>query len=316
MHVHPAIARLRGEGAPQPQAQALAERALAAWRARPKVAGVIAALGDYGAGAGLADCRALAALLADQEAALELVTDLAERLIAAQRASPLAPLPLAHAAQASLARLRLAESGRAALRLAVFAPCASVQPASVLFEDGEAHELVLAGSGEAARYWQEGATLACSRLACAPGTRISRAGPGDARQVLGVTRPLLVLQLTREAIAPVPAREVAWPSGALLKTISASKRASQQMMALAVLGALAHRPAAAAMADLACDRSAERDLRWESLRQLLALDARAGMALLAKLAAPGGEDALAAPAALLRHNLLAVQPELALLEPA
>ena len=85
-----------------------------------------------------------------------------------------------------------------------------------------------------------------------------------------MTQPLLVLQLTRAALRPLPSREYALHDGRLIKTTSACKRTSQQLMALGVLGALAHRPA----------------LGWM----------RAGMALLARLAARD-DDALSQPAA-------------------
>lgn len=130
-----------------------------------------------------------------------------------------------------------------------------------------------------------------------------------------MTQPLLVLQLTRAATRPLPSREFALPEGRLIKTISACKRTSQQTMALGVLGALAHRPALDAMERLALDPMAERDLRWEALRQVLGMDARAGMALLARLATRG-DDVLSAPAAHLQRTLIAAQPELAMLEPA
>lgn len=311
MLVHPATARLRSKGASQPQVEA----ALAAWRARPQVSAVLDALAAYGAGAPLADGSALAVLLADHAAAAGLVAGLIDPLMQALRAEPLAQLPLGFSAKPGFARLCLGQSGRAALSLAVFARQAPVRPASVLFEDGAAHELVLAGAGEAMRYRLGPAGLTREAVACVPAARLTRSGGGDARQIIAVTRPLLVLQLTREAARPAPSREYSLPEGRLLKTISASKRTSQQIMALGVLGALAHRPALGAMERAALDEGAERDLRWEALRQVLGIDARAGMALLAQLAARGG-DALAEPAAKLRRDLLAAQPDLAMLEPA
>ena len=69
--------------------------------------------------------------------------------------------------------------------------------------------------------------------------------------------------------------------GRLITAISGCKQASQQMMALGVLGALAHRGGLSMMEQLAHDTTAQRDLRWEALRQVLALDAARGLALLA-----------------------------------
>lgn len=311
MLVHPEIARLRGKAAPQPQVDA----ALAAWRARPEVAAVMEGLAAYGAGTPLAARDRLADLLADHAAALRFVGGLIDPLMEALRAEPLAQLPLGYSAKPGFARIRLGQSGRASLSLAAFARRAAVRPASVLFEDGEAHELVLAGAGEAVFYRRGTEGVSNRAVTCAPGTCISRMGLGEARQITAITRPLLVLQLTREAARPAPSREVALPCGRLLQTISACKRSSQQMMALGVLGALAHRPALAAIEQLAQDTAAERDLRWEALRQVLGLDTARGFTLLALLAAQR-DDALAEAAARLQRDLLAAYPELARLEPA
>jgi hypothetical protein len=68
------------------------------------------------------------------------------------------------------------------------------------------------------------------------------------------------------------------------------------------------------MAALACDLSRARDLRWEAQRQVLALDAARGLAVLAALA-DDPADALAAPAATLQQQLRAVRPDLAALMP-
>lgn len=311
MQVDPAIASLRSERAPQPRVDA----ALALWQEQEPAAGVLADLAAYGAGAALDDLAALSAVMIAPPMAEALVRGLIAPLMEALEAEPLAQLPFGTSATPGLARIRMAQSGRAALTLSAFAPRPAAPARSVLFEHGDAHEIVLAGTARAALYRLTGEGIAETRIDCRPATRMIRKDGSSARHILAVTQPLLVLQLTREAADPGPAREHALPGGALIKTISGSKRASQQMMALAVLGALEHRPALAAMEDLACNLSAERDLRWEALRQVLGLDTAAGMALLARLAAHDG-DALAGPSAKLRRDLLAAQPALAMLEPA
>ena len=311
MQVHPAIAALRSNGAPQPRTDA----ALAAWRALPQVAATIAALGRYGAGTPLAALPDLAQAVSDHAAAQALAVGLIAPLLDVLRAEPLAQLPFGHSVTPGFARLQLARNGRAALTLAAFARRPKAVPASALFEDGAAHEIVLAGAGRAMRHRLAEGRLHSETLTCAPGTRITRNGPDEARQIVEVTRPLLVLQLTRAAERPAPSREIALADGTLIKTISGCKQTSQQMMALGVLGALQHRPAAAAMERLALDEQAARDLRWEALRQLLALDARRGLAVLARLA-DGHEDQLAAPAAALQRDLVAAHPQIAAMEPA
>ncbi len=311
MHVHPALARLRREEAPQPRVDA----ALARWRASGDVAAVLEALAAYGAGESLGRLPALARLTAEVEAAQAFARRFVAALTPALRAEPLAQLPLGHSASPGIARVLLAESGRAALRLAAVARRAETPAASVLFEDCEAQEIVIAGEARAALYRLAAGRIACEMRDCRPGTRIARAGPQEARQILAVAQPLLVLQLTRTASAPAPSCEYALPQGTPIKTISASKRESQQMMALGVLGALGHRPALEAMEPLALDPAAARDLRWEALRQTLAMDTRRGMALLERLAA-SVSDRLAEPAARLHRDLIAAHPGLAAREPA
>lgn len=311
MIVHPVIAGLRSRPAPQP----CLDTALAQWRGLPEVAAMRDGLAAYGAGAALGEVPALARLMRDHAAALALAQGFIAPVETALRAEPLAQLPLGHASPSGIARIRLAESGRASLALAAYAKAGYRQPGSALFEDGEAHEIVLAGKGQALHH-RIGAGGPESRIIpCAPGTRLARGGTQEARQFVAVARPLLVLQLVREAVVPAPSREIALPDGVLLQTIDASKQTSQQMMALAVLGALDHRPALEPMARLARDGAAARDLRWEALRQVLGLDAVRGLALLDELAARPA-DPLQEPAASLRRDLRAAYPERATKEPA
>jgi hypothetical protein len=308
VQVHPELARLRVETPAQPHTDA----ALAAWQARGEVAAVRAALAAYGAGAALDELPPLAALIQSAEAGRALVAGLVEELTGALAAEPLAQLPFGHATTSGLARLRLAGEGRAVLSLIAHAPRARALPVSALFEDGAAHDLVLAGKGTALLHQCEGGRLTTREIGLAPSTRIARQGPAEARQIIAVTQPLLVLHLTRAATEPRPSYEIGLADGRCLKTISGCKRTSQQIMALGVLGALRHKGAVPAMAATALDPVAARDLRWEALRQCLALDTRAGLSLLAALA-DDPDDPLAPPARALQHQLAASDPALAAL---
>lgn len=313
MHVRPDVARLRN-GLP---AQPLTDAALARWRGREDVAAVLAGMARFGEGAALWDVPALARLLRDHGAAGALAGALVEGLAPALAKEPLALLPLGHATRPGLARLRLASHGRASLSLATYARRGRAVPVSALFEDGEAHEMIVAGEGAALVHQHDGARLTTCEMMLAPGVRLDRNGMSDARQIIAVTRPLLVLQLVREAERPQPSREIAVSDGKLVKTISGCKLASQQMMALAVLGALGHAAAMPVMAGLARDQAAKRDLRWEALRQFLALDARRGLEVLDALAGDRA-DPLAAPSAALHRHLRERRPDLApfMAEPA
>jgi hypothetical protein len=310
MQVHPDVAQLRGESAPQPACDA----ALAAWRALPQVIAVRAALARVGQGARIDDQPALASLVHDHAAAVAFVEAFVAPLIGALRAEPLAHLPLGHAATPGMARLRLIEQGRACLTLTALAPRAHCVSPTALFEDAVVHEMVVAGAGAALVYRLAGAVLTTEALRLAPGVDLVRVGPDTARQITAITRPLLLLQISCEAASPGPSREIAVDDGRLITAISGCKQTSQQVMALGVLGALEHRAGIGAMARVARDVSRARDLRWEALRQVLALDAASGLALLAALVEDPA-DALAAPAAATQQQLRAARPDLAPLMP-
>ena len=306
MHLHPDITRLR-EGLP---AQPLTDAALARWRSHADVAAAVAALAQFDEGAALEDVPALARLFIDSGAAAVLAEALFDPLVRALKAEPLAQVSLGHASAPGVARLRLASHGRTSLTLAAYACRARAVPFTALFEDGVAHDIIVAGAGTALVHRPDGAGLTSCEVALAPGTRLLRSGVNDARQIIAVTRPLLVLQLTREAVRPLPSREIALADGQIIKTISGCKQTSQQMMALSVLGALGHAGAVPVMAGLAQDQAVERDLRWEALRQCLAMDARAGLAVLDALAGDRA-DPLSAPAAALQRQLRERRPDLA-----
>lgn len=313
MHVHPDVARLRSGDAPQP----VCDAALAAWRAAPQVAAARAALARFDAGAALADLPDLARLTHDLAAARDFAAGLITPLLAALRAEPLAQVPLGHASAPGMTRIRLIEGKRSAVTLTALAPRAHRVSPSALFEDGSVHELVMAGSGAALLHRTSSGAVMSETLTLTPGVRMTRPGPDTARQITAIVQPLLLLQVTREAAQPGPSREIAVEDGRLIQTISGCRRTSQQMMALGVLGALQHRAGIGAMHALARDAARPRDLRWEALRQVLAMDASQGLALLAELAGETA-DPLSAPAKALQQQLRATRPDCAAMigEPA
>jgi len=120
---------------------------------------------------------------------------------------------------------------------------------------------------------------------------------------------LVSLRLHRIASMPAPTREYALSSGALLRQSAGEIRASRQEAMLAVLGRMRRADAVPVMAAIAREPG-DASLRWQALRECLALDTAAGFSALGDLAcAP--TDPLAAPAATLRTQLLAAHPELA-----
>jgi hypothetical protein len=310
MQVHPDVARLRGDHAPQPACHAV----LTAWRALPEVENAQAQLAQLAAGARIDDLPALARLLRDHVAACAFVAGFVAPMVRAQQAEPLAHLPLGHATAPGMARLRLIDAGRACLTLTALAPRADRASPSALFEDGAMHEVVVAGRGKALTHRLQGGAVTSEAITLAPGARLTRAGPDSARQITEITQPLLLLQVSCAAEHPGPSREIAIDDGRLIMTISGCKRTSQQMMALGVIGALGHCAGIATMAALARDAARPRDLRWEALRQVMALDAPRGLTVLAALA-DDRDDVLAAPAVALQQHLRTARSDLATLMP-
>lgn len=91
--------------------------------------------------------------------------------------------------------------------------------------------------------------------------------------------------------------------------------ASRQEMMLAILGRMKRTEAAPEMAALAQDKAADESLRWQALRECLALDSGTGFVALAMLARDAA-DPLCGPAGALRARLVEAHPQLLLLENA
>ncbi|NJO13885.1 MAG: hypothetical protein HC870_01325, partial [Rhizobiales bacterium] len=185
MQVHPDLARLRSNGAPQPACDA----ALAAWRALPHVVKARAALARLAAGEPLEQLQALARLVRDHAVACAFVADFVELVVGSLRAEPLAQVPLGHSATPGMARLRLIEQGRCCLTLTALAQRPHRLSPSALFEDGMVHELVVAGEGEALVHHLAGRTVTTETIGLEPGVRLVREGPGNARQIIQIQRP-------------------------------------------------------------------------------------------------------------------------------
>lgn len=319
MRVAPTIAALRGDCASQRHAQDALERAAQAWRDAPAVAAFLRDMERYGQGAPFADCPSLAALTADLAAARRAIGDLAVRTSRALAAHPLAHVPFRHQLGEGFAVLQLARSGRAMLSLIRYAPpppAAAAPPYSVCLTDGERHELCLAGRAEARRVTvasgcEARANLAFADLPLAPGAAHAFAGRGETKIVDRIVRPLTLLRLFRQAVAPLPSLEYRLADGALLHRAAGECEESRSELMLALLGRMERRDAVPAMLGLV--REGSDSLRWQALRECLALDSAAGFRELARIARDRA-DPLHAPAAALHADLAARHPGLAQLE--
>jgi len=111
---------------------------------------------------------------------------------------------------------------------------------------------------------------------------------------------------------PAPGREYDAASGRLLHRSAGRIGTSRREAIIALLGRMGRADAAPQIARVALDEG-DPSLRWQALREALALDTATGFRALASVARRG-EDPLAAQAGALRAQLLETHPELAQLE--
>jgi hypothetical protein len=121
-----------------------------------------------------------------------------------------------------------------------------------------------------------------------------------------------LLRLHRVAAQPKPTRALALADGTVVHRASGDLAASRSEMMLTVLGRMGHAAAAPEMASLAGEPG-EPSLRWQALRECLALDTTAGFAALLAIAR-AADDPLCAAAGALRAQLVETHPQLLALE--
>ncbi|QFT77247.1 hypothetical protein [Erythrobacter sp. THAF29] len=312
MQVHPDIAALRSDRLAQRRIRAAMSGALTAWREADECKALLYDLARYAAGEPLCDCQFLERLMSHNRAATGLISDWLGRMLGVLRTEPLGEVPHLYRCSKGLSSIQLLKSGRAALNLVAYESleCARV-PETALFADRESVELVLTGEGCGTFHRRDEATgrIETSQSRWMAGDRIVLSGRQEARQIVSVGGCLLLLQLTREPERPEPSQEFRLSDGTILQSASGDKAASQRLMACAVLGAMDHRPALAAMEARALDPQEDPDVRWEAVRQALALNSGAGMRLLAGLRMDAS-DPLSGVAGSLERQLFGSHPEL------
>lgn len=317
MRIDSQLRVLRGNDAPQRDAQNHVFAAREAWRADSRVAPVLEELSEYGAGKALNDCPGLARTIGDDAAGRDLAAALAGHLLPALRAEPLGQVPLRQFSGNGVSTLLLAREGRARLMLCA-REAGEVPRDSVSFSDGERHELVLAGTGEARLARLEGvgpgaARLSFERIPLRPRVALALDQSRETLMVELVTRRLVMLRLIRDARSPQPTRAYALADGSFLGQAAGDVRESRHELMLALLGRMGRVDAAPIMAEMA--REGNGHIRWQALRECLALDTATGFAALCAIARDAA-DPLAGPAGALRAQLLETHPVLARLETA
>ena len=288
------------------------------WRARPGAAEAMAELEAYGAGAALADCPQLTTMFACGYKAMDLVSSLFERLCDAVRNNPIGHPPFRHGFDGVASTLLLARSGRAQLLLQAREPgdhsyhCAT-------FSDAERRDMVLAGKGHARRIRIDGpvgerVTLVSETLIMHGGVHLAQDLSRECLLIESVETRLLTLRLMRAAAQPEPGREYSLPEGELLHMSAGDLVTSHRASMVALLGRMGRTDAAPVLAEMAC-AAGDSSLRWQAMRECLALDSATGFAALCQVAQSSG-DPLAHEAGVLRAQLIETYPQLAQMENA
>lgn len=311
MRIDPVLAGLRTDPAPLTAACA----ALAAgWEqacGEAPARALAADLARYGRGEPLADCAALVRLLDGGRAARRML----QLAVATLRTAPLGQLRLPHFSNGVLHSLTLLGAGRASLSLALIdgdawrgAGAGAARRAS--FPGGELHLRVLAGAAEARRAIRDNGGLAIEPLTLAPGVRLTFDCAREALVLDAIGGSLVTLRLHRRADRPIPVQELELASGAVVHQSAALQSDSRIEMAMALLGRMGRVEAVPVLAEIAGE--GEPALRWQAMRECLALASGQGFALLLRAAADP-VDPLQEPARQLADTLATRHPVLAAL---
>lgn len=315
MKVDPVIAALRGDRAPQRQAQAAMKSACDAWRAEDGAADLLVELVEFGAGAPIEACPALEAAFAGQGAAEQSMMQLVRHFCAALAANPLGHPPFRHGFNGSAASLLLARSGRAQLLLQSREPGRHTY-SSATFSDALRYDATLAGRAEATILRIAGPSHRVSfqeeRVRLRPGARLALDCFSETLLVERVETRLVTLRLLRNSAEPQPGREYCRDSGRLLHQSAGELATSRREMMVALLGRMERADAAPVFARMALSEH-DNGLRWQCLRESLALDTAEGFAALGAIARDV-HDPLCLEAGNLRARLVETHPQLMQLE--
>ncbi len=319
MRIDPIVRALRSDPAPQRKAQSKLQQARASWQEAPANRAALHQLAQFGSGEALADCPALQNLFFCPFAAAEFAASLVGAVVPKLSECALGHVPFRHQYSGGMAVIQVTEAGRAALSLVLYERTSQSSAAqTVCFTDSERHEMALAGSARMRLLsWTANtdgnAEISCEPLHFARGQALCLTGIHTTKQVEQVDGRLVVLRLSRTPAKPAPSMEFRLSDGALVHQASGNRQDSRHEMMLALLGKMGRSDAAPAMAAMTEDGSDH--LRWQALRECLALDTGTGFAALSKLAANVG-DSLAPQAAGLKDNLIRTYPALTLMENA
>lgn len=317
MHVNPAIAALRTDRGPQRHAQSSMLEAIEEWKKEPGAGELLSELQQFGQGAPLEACPQLEAVFTAQGEGERLMGLLSRHYCAALAANPFGHPPFRSAFDGRSSSLLLASSGPAQLMIQSREPGEYSQESYVLC-DSVRYDAVLAGSASARILRKTNPELSHSVVAEEPlelgaGDRLALDLSSEVLITEQVRSRFVVLRLLRSAQNPEPGREFSLLDGSLRSQIAGNLATSRQEAIVALLGRMGRADSAPAIAALALGEDADTSLRWQAVRECLALDTETGFRTLMKIARRS-DDALAGSAGALRAKLLEAHPQLLQLE--
>ena len=318
MQLHPEIRALLEDPARLRAQQAVHSAAYDGWRKAPQGSALFAAFAAFAAGTPLSALPDLAALFDGSGTARALVTGLARALLPAFGEAPFGQVPLRHSSSRAATTVLLAREGEASLTLVALdgagleRQCATTTAA---FAAAEEWDVVLAGSGAGRLVEHRGAPgLVAHPLTFEPGLALGRDAAREALLLDRAEGTLLLLRLRRARPGPQPVQEFDIASGAMIHQSAATARESRTEIAVALLGRMGRKDAAPVLAELARNAARSDMVRWQALRECLALDTLTGFQTLDGLARLAG-DPLARAAGALRAQLIEQHPVLQELVP-
>lgn len=322
MRLDPGLRALRADDRPQRDAQGALYRKVGAWRETAEMRALEAELADFAGGGPLEDFALLSACF-DPEggAAATLVGRFVSAVVAALAEAPLGQVPLRHFTDGTHSTLLLGRSGAVTLALAAVDGAGLARrpaPGAVSFPPNQSWEHILAGTARAELVDAPGmgpgpAPLERRPIVLEAGTVLMRDSRRRALLLHEVRGRLVTLRLQRRLPGSEVCREHRLADGALVHQSAGSARDSRLELAASMLARMGRADAAPLLAAMAQEDGSP-GLRWQVLRECLALDTREGFAALAAIAAAPG-DPLAVPAGALRAQLIECHPVLGELEP-
>lgn len=322
MILHPVIHALQGNPALQRAAQQAAHDGMVVWAGHPQRQQLRAELDAFATTRPMADCPLLSSLFTEGDpTARALALSFASAGAGILAEHPLAHLPQRHSTDGTVSVLLLGRSGNVTLTLCAVdgERFAAGRPArNVTFWPGESWEHVIAGEAEAElvvrRTMAEGGPALHRRtVRLKEGSVVCHDADRQAMVLRSVPRHLVTLRLQRRRPQAGPSREHALEDGALMHQSAGNPRDSRIELMMALLGRMKRQDAAPLIAGIATGEGSEA-LRWQALREGLALDTATGFAALCQVAADP-QDGLAQPAGALRAELIEAHPSLAGIAP-